>query len=279
MNNPVVKAERPDKPLFFAMMGVFLLLLSIAPAYWASYNYGEADRTNELLRRWSQQPEIVPKDSYSENPFDFQKSKLQRYKFEMALSGFGSFVLFGVALLLFIKSFKSRNKKNLYHEINWRMRPMPTAKIEVTYTNFQTILLVGLSLFFVLMSILLFYQTLTSQFSTTREIIVKGAFCLLLLGLVLLLISLAIRARRQAVKMFDASGVTRGDGKHFYWAEFCGVVTQTARNRFGRTYVWRKELAFSNGETAWIIPQRIKNSNEVFEYLNKLPSAVLKEVK
>lgn len=95
------RIQRPDKALFNAMMGAFLLLFAVAPAYWAFYNYGESNRTEELLRRWSQQPEIIPKDSYGGNPFEIQKSRLKRYKLEMILSGVSSLALFGISLLLF----------------------------------------------------------------------------------------------------------------------------------------------------------------------------------
>jgi hypothetical protein len=57
------------------------------------------------------------------------------------------------------------------------------------------------------------------------------------------------------------------------------VVTQKARNRYARQYVWREELVFSGGEEAWIIPNRIKNYDEVFAYLDTLPRAVFKELK
>ena len=86
-----------------------------------------------------------------------------------------------------------------------------------------------------------------------------------------------IRARRNAARSIDNSGITRGDGRHFSWNDFCGVVSQTAFNRrTQRKYVWRVELAFENGETAWLIPNRIKNYDEVFNYIANLPTATLK---
>lgn len=157
---------------------------------------------------------------------------------------------------------------------DWRGVPKPAARIEVRYTNFQNVLLIGLCAFFGLMATLIFYQTLTSPFSTSRDVVIKGAFCFCLFILVFIFIFLAVRAKRRAVKSFDETGITRGDGRHFPWSEFRGVMTQTARSRFGQTYVWRKELKFSNGETAWLIPQRIKNSNEVFAYVATLPAVL-----
>jgi len=273
------RAERPDKALFNAIMGVFFLLFAVAPAYWAVYNYGEYRRTTDFIEKlkegFSKNNSPEAGQEYSERITVFN-SRADRYRLEMLLSGAGAFVLFGISLLFFSKAFKSRGRKNFYEDIDARFIPLPNAKIEVKYTNFQNILLGGVSAFFSLMIALIFYQTLKSPFSTSREIIVKGAFSGFVLALIFVFIFLTIRAKRFSVRFIDASGITRGDGRHFAWTEFCGVVTQTARRRFGGLYVWRKELAFANGETAWLIPHRIKNAAEVFEYFNRLPSATPK---
>lgn len=278
----IERPQKPDKSLFMAMMGAFFLCFAIAPAYWAFYNYGEYNQAKNFVQELKSKSEqfLTPDEKKEkESRIYFLEARTDRYNLEMILSGIGSFILFGIAILLLAKSFKARNRKNFYHETNWSERPMPTVRLEIEYKNLHNILLIGIGAFFVLTPALIFYQTSTSRFSTTREITVKGAFCLFLIAFALFLVFPAIRARRQVVKTFDASGVTRGDGRHFRWAEFCGVVMQTARNRFGQTYIWRKELAFSDGETAWIIPNRIKNYDEVSEYISRLPQAVLKEVK
>ncbi|MEO6588409.1 MAG: hypothetical protein ABIP06_03685, partial [Pyrinomonadaceae bacterium] len=85
------------------------------------------------------------------------------------------------------------------------------------------------------------------------------------------------RAKRQTLRLFDASGITRGDGRHFSWNEFCGVVTRIDINYAREKYVWRIELAFANGEATWIIPHRIKNAEDVFNYVAALPRAFLKD--
>ncbi len=43
-----------------------------------------------------------------------------------------------------------------------------------------------------------------------------------------------------------------------------------------RKSVWRIELAFGGGEAAWIIPNRTKNAEEVFNFVAALPRAYLK---
>jgi len=278
-----VKANRaapPDKALFNAMMGVFFLLFALAPAYWAFYNFGEYRRTTDFIERLQESfrknndPEAG--QEYSERLTVFN-SRANRHRLEMLLSGAGAVVLLGISALLFVKAVRSRGRKNFYEEINARFIQIPNARIEVKYTNVQSVLLGGVIAFFSLMSALIFYQTLNSPFSTSREIIAKGAFALFVFGLVLLIVFLQIRAKRNSVKTIDSSGVTRGDGRHFSWNQFCGIITQTARNRFMKRYVWREELAFSGGETVWIIPQRIKNYNEVSAFIATLPKAVLKK--
>ena len=79
------------------------------------------------------------------------------------------------------------------------------------------------------------------------------------------------RARKRAACLFDPSGVTRGDGRRFSWSEFKGVdYLMAVKPQDGSEYLWRIELAFTGGE-AWIIPQRVKNLEEINEVVNKLP--------
>lgn len=285
MNNQInqkpIRAEQPDKAMFYAMMGAFFIFFSLPAFYWAIYNYGEYSRTTEFVQELREKPaaNLTPNEKKEiESRISINSSMVDRYRLEMFLSGAGGLVLFGIALMFFRAAFRARKRKNYYEEIDWRTTLMPTARLEVRFAYFQNILLIGLIAFFGLLIAFNLYQTLTSPFSSGNEIIVKGGLSLFVVALCLFLVFLMIRAKRRAVCIFDASGITRGDGRHFYWAEFCGVVTQTARNRFGKSYVWRTELAFSGGETAWIIPPRIKNAPEVFAYIAQFPPAKLKTV-
>lgn len=270
---------RPDNPIFFVMMGMFFFFFAIAPAYWAFYNFGEyriiADLISQIEEKFKESPTPEAGQEYSERT-TFLTSRAERYKLEMFLSGGGAIFLFGASALFFVKALNSRGNKILFEAIDLQTIPLPKAKIEVKDTYVQTVLFVIVITFFSLMSIFIFYQTLTSPFSTSREIIIKGSFSVFLFAIVLFFGFLQIRAVRNSLKIIDSSGVTRGDGKHFSWTQFHGVVTQTALNRFMKRYIWREELAFSDGETVWIIPQRIKNYNEVSNFISQLPKAVLK---
>lgn len=94
-------------------------------------------------------------------------------------------------------------------------------------------------------------------------------------AIILVVWSLLFRARRTAARLFDDVGVTRGDKRRFDWNDFRGVTSRIDINlRSRRKYLWRVELVFADGETAWIIPNRVKNYDEVFEYLATLPRAI-----
>lgn len=274
------RAERPDKPLFFTMIGAFFLVFSIAPGYWAFYNFGEYNQTNafiEELKTKSEQFLTPDEKTEKENRIVSLNSRADRYKLEMILSAAGSFALFGIAFLLFIKALKFRKVKNDYKLLDPRAIPIPASRIEVKYKHTYTVLFALIAAFFTAMSLLISYQAFNSQFESANGRIIKGIlfpFCLFLI--VLFIAYLTLRAKRQSVKLFNSSGITRGDGRQFIWKDFRGTVTQTAFNqRTQRKYVWRIELAFSGGETAWIIPNRIKNFEDIFLYLKSLPKAML----
>lgn len=282
MNNVKPKrAERPDKPLFLAMMGVFFILFSLPAFYWAVYNFGQYNQTNafvQKLRDNSGKAATPTEGQENGERISVFSSRADRYLLEMLLSGAGGIVLFGIAALLFIKSFKAKKRKNFYEPFDPRTIPIPANSIEITYKKLYDVLFALIVLFFGGMLLLVFYQNFTSKFITFENALLRSLMIGVPVILLLAVLSfLMIRAKRNAVRLIANSGVKRGDGRHFAWNEFCGVITQTALNRqTQRRYIWRIELAFSDGETAWLIPNRIKNYDEVFGYISKLPPANLK---
>lgn len=280
MNNlKKTRPERPDKPIFFVMMGAFFVFFSLPAFYWANYNYGEYRRTAEFVRELREKPTAIltPNDKKElENRISINISLVDRYKLEMFLSGAGGFVLFGIALIFFTKAFRSRNRKNFYEKVD--LRSVPNSPIEIESKNVYSVLLWLILIFFSGMFLLTTYQSFTNPFITTKNAIIRTV----LIGVPLffflsVFLFLMLRARKNVVKMIDSSGVTRGDGRHFAWQNFCGVVSQVAFNqRTQQRYLWRIELNFENGETAWIIPNRVKNFEEVLEFVRLLPNANLK---
>ena len=76
---------------------------------------------------------------------------------------------------------------------------------------------------------------------------------------------------RKSVKYFTAEGLKRNDGKEFLWTDLSRVVNQIKRKRYGGFAIWRTEIQFKNGSAAWLIPSKVRNNSEVWDFVNNLP--------
>ena len=271
-----VRPERSDKAQFSAFLGTFALIAAAPTAYWANYTYGIYQRNAAVLDYWREHPEKIRNDLPPEQEIYIQTTRVKNAKLEASLCGAGSLLLFIIAVLLFVRAFKISKRlkaaKLQYAPIDARSIPPLKNPIGVKYTKYQTRLLIGLSGFFGLLTLFNLNQLFNSQFATTADIIYKGVvFSGLILSLTGAFIFLTIRAKRRAARLFDSSGITRGDGRRFAWNEFRGAVTKTANSRYSLKYVYRVELVFASGESAWLIPQRVKNYAEVFAFVDALP--------
>lgn len=276
-----VRPERSDKAQFSAFLGTFALIAAVPTAYWANYTYGIYQRYSANLEYWREHPEKIPNGLPPEMQIYIESTVVENAKLEASLFGAGSLLLFIIAVWLFVRAFKIGKRlkaaKLQYQPIDLRSIPPLKNPIGVKYTKYQTRLLIGLSGFFGLMTLINLKQLFTSQFTTTGDIIYKGVVLSgLILSLIGTLIFLTIRAKRQAARLFDSSGITRGDRRRFAWSEFRGAVVKTAVSRFSLKYVYRVELVFADGESVWLIPQRVKNYAEVFAFADTLPRAVFK---
>lgn len=276
-----VRPERSDKAQFSAFLGTFALIAAVPTAYWANYTYGIYQRNAPALEYWREHPEKIPNDLPPEQEIYIQTTRVENARLEASLCGAGSLLLFIIAVLLFVRAFKISKRlkvaKLQFQPIDLRSIPPLKNPIGVKYTKYQTRLLIGLSGFFGLMTLMNLNQLFHSPFATTEDIIYKGVvFSGSILSFIGTFIFLTVRAKRRAARLFDSSGITRGDGRRFAWSEFRGVVVKTANNRFSLKYVYRVELVFADGESAWLIPQRVKNYAEVFAFADALPRAVLK---
>ena len=99
----------------------------------------------------------------------------------------------------------------------------------------------------------------------------------LLLGVVMLALCGAIfwlvrRGHLKSVKCFTEDGLTRNDGLRFAWADLSCVIDQFHRKRgMAGNFLWRTEIQFKDGESAWLIPGKIANFREVNDYVARLP--------
>ena len=79
-----------------------------------------------------------------------------------------------------------------------------------------------------------------------------------------------LRGKRQSATLFEASGVTCGDGRRMGWNEFRGVDYLLVKRSPTRTTLWRVELVFA-GRKVWILPNRVQNWEEIKAFVAALP--------
>lgn len=81
------------------------------------------------------------------------------------------------------------------------------------------------------------------------------------------------RARAKSVRYFTPDGLERNDGRWLAWADLERVVDQVRVNPARPTEkgLWRTEIWFRNGESAWLLPLKIGNLGEVRALVRSLP--------
>lgn len=157
-----------------------------------------------------------------------------------------------------------------YNEIDWPGLPAKTASITVLYSRAPAIAAAILYIIFGgLTLMLLFGNGFTNR---AAFLVVANA------GILALVVYLQVRAKRRAVKSFDAMGVLTRKGQRFLWTDFRGRIVRTGKSRYGRSYTWRTELVFTGNRQLWVLPQRVKNLNEISLFLETLPLATLKDI-
>src|SRR5688572_18215496 len=94
------------------------------------------------------------------------------------------------------------------------------------------------------------------------------------IGLMMLVMSAAVmwlarRGHARSVRYFSDEGLVRNDGRSFAWADLIRVVDQIRITSLahGTKAVWRTEIRFRNGESAWLIPTKVGNHAEVSEFV------------
>ena len=113
-NRKPTRATRPDRTMFFVMIGVFFVFFSLPAFYWALYNYGEYSRTNTFLgkQQKSSDADLSPTERQERSErISIYSSRASRYMLEMALSGVGGFIFSGIALLFLTKAICGEKKK------------------------------------------------------------------------------------------------------------------------------------------------------------------------
>ncbi|HEY9282434.1 MAG TPA: hypothetical protein VIP46_03175 [Pyrinomonadaceae bacterium] len=142
------------------------------------------------------------------------------------------------------------------------------SRLEVKTSKLQLILAVLLGLLFVPLGLASLAGGLSGGFR-----IVPVALGLLMLGTFAAVMWLARRGHAKSVRYFSGEGLVRNDGRSFAWGDLSRVVNQTRITSLahGTKAVWRIEIQFGNGESAWLIPTKVGNYPEVSEFVRGLP--------
>jgi hypothetical protein len=99
--------------------------------------------------------------------------------------------------------------------------------------------------------------------------IVMGLLMLAMFGFVVWVVR---RGGSRSVRYFSEEGLQRGDGRWLPWTELERVVYQVrVRPGTGARGLWRTEIWFKNGESAWLLPLRVRNFDDVGGLVASLP--------
>ena len=142
------------------------------------------------------------------------------------------------------------------------------SNLEVKTSKLQLILAVLLGLFFVPLGLVSLFGGLSKGF----EVVPMG-LGLLMLGMFAAVMWLVRRGHARSVRYFSGEGLVRNDGRSLAWADLDRVVNQIRITSLahGTKAVWRTEIQFRNGESAWLIPTKVSNYPEVSEFVRRLP--------
>jgi hypothetical protein len=139
-------------------------------------------------------------------------------------------------------------------------------RLEVKASKLPFILTILLGLFFVPFGLVSLVNGILKGFELVPVVI--GLMLLISFGL---LIWLVRRGYARSVKYFSDEGLACNDGRSFAWADLNRVVDQIRIRPGGMKVIWRTEIQFKNGDSAWLIPPKVSNYAEVSEYVRKLP--------
>jgi hypothetical protein len=142
-------------------------------------------------------------------------------------------------------------------------------RLEVKTIDRQFIALVLLGLFMVPLGSLLLISELSKGSQLAPAMLVIGLLPLIMCGGVTWLFR---RAYVKSVRYFSDEGLVRNDGRSFAWTDLSRVVDRIRLNRVTNFKgLWRTEIQFKNGESAWLLPTKISNFREVHELVRSLP--------
>jgi len=140
-------------------------------------------------------------------------------------------------------------------------------QLTVKASKVQLILIIILGVFFVSIGLGMIVTSILGGFKLVPLVI-----GMLMLACFAAVVMLYLRGQRLSVTSFNDQGLTRNDGRKFVW-ENLGRVVDKMRIEPGtsKKSLWRTEIQFKDGSTAWLIPSKVVNFEEVNAFVTGLP--------
>ena len=271
-----MRPKRPDGAFFSGMWAAVFLIAAVCSGVWSFGVFQKYLRASNYAEYLRQNPNVISGGNYTQDELvRLNEIFASHDRFEALWTSAISLVCLFIGVYLVIRTAKTYQRlKNLdYEEIEWRSLEKPIGRIEVLYGQTHTVAAIIFYVFFGGLTLLAVLTSIKPDGIRLPGIVI-GVFNFTLIGVIYYLLN---NGKKRSIKSFDASGITRGDGRHFLWSDFRGVVTRIGTLHYGGKTTWRTELIFANGGIIWIIPQRIKNYTEVYSLVDALPRAVLKD--
>lgn len=143
-----------------------------------------------------------------------------------------------------------------------------TKRLKVETRNLQFIFVVLLGLCMFPLGSLLLIDALSRGSRLAPARLLVGLMPLVMYGVVAWLFR---RAYVKSVKYFSDEGLVLNGGRSLAWTDLSRVVDRVRLNRVANFKgIWRIEIHFKNGESAWLLPTKISNFPEVYEYVRGL---------
>lgn len=146
-------------------------------------------------------------------------------------------------------------------------------RLDVKVSKLPIVMTILLGLFFVPIGFGMLVSGVSKGFAAVPMII--GVMSVVMFATVLLVV---LRGHLNSVKSFSEAGVTRNDGRSFWWEDLLRIEEQVRTGPGGRKAIWRTEIQFRDGQSAWLIPTKITNFSEVYSYVNSLPVERIEKV-
>lgn len=140
--------------------------------------------------------------------------------------------------------------------------------LNVETSRMQSVVAVLLGIIFIPLGLASLAMGLSGGFE-----IVGVGLGLAMLALYGFIVWLTRRARARSVRYFSPEGLERNDGRWLAWSDLDRVVDQVRVNpaKPGEKGLWRTEIWFKNGQSAWLLPLKIANFGEVHAFVRSLP--------